>query len=142
MAIVNRDKDSSEQKSTHHISSGLVATGVTLPVMQVPYQAEIKDVKLAAQGLSGSPFYSLEVLRWGAGITAILGLANTLTAAAIGNSQAPQGFSLQASGNTLIQVEQGDLIVLRSGAANTAADLVQVTVVLQALQDIKTHFGS
>jgi hypothetical protein len=59
MGVVNRALDSSEQKSTHTVTLGVIGTGITVPLMQVPYPAEIKNVKVAAQGLSGSPVWAL-----------------------------------------------------------------------------------
>jgi hypothetical protein len=78
----------------------------------------------------------------GAGITGIVGLAATMTVAAIGNSQAPQSFSLVSAGSTLLKVAAGDVIAVRTGTANTAIGQGNVTIVLQALQDIKSFFGS
>jgi hypothetical protein len=142
MAILNRDQDSSEQKEMHSVVVPLLATGVTYPVFQAPFQCQVQAVKVAAQGLSGSPTFDLRILRWGAGITGIAGGATTLTVAAIGNSQAPQSFVLAASGSSLLKLEANDTLCIQSGGTDSAVLRTNVTIVVQALQDIKTHFGS
>lgn len=143
MGLTNRDKDSSEQKQTFTASFGAVATGSTLSLAVVPWPAELKAVRAAAHGLSGSPTVDLRILRFvsGAGMTAIAGGMTTLTLQAVGTSGVQSG-ALASAGSSLLQLQAGDVITATHGAANTNVLGVSYALVLQALQDIKSHFGS
>lgn len=152
MPIVNRDLDVSEQKYvlSQTITSAQSGTtlamfgnGVTCVVASVPCASELKAVNIAAFGLSGAPTAELKVHRFiaGAGITVITGLASSMIMQTFGTSGALSA-SLVASGSTLLNLLAGDQICLHAGTANTAADKVIVGVVLKALQDIISHYGS
>ena len=142
MAVTNRTLDASEQRKTIEASYLLTATGVTVLAAQIPYASTLEAVKVAAQGLSGSPTYDLRVWRFivGTGVTTIAGGATTLTGVAMGTSGA-QSMVLAASGNTLLNLLANDVITLTSGGANTAVTALNVAVVIKAVQDIKTSFG-
>lgn len=143
MAITNRDKDSSEQKVEFTANFGAVPTGTTLQLAIVPFPAELKAVRAAANGLSGSPAVAIQVLRFitGAGMTSISGGATTLTLQAVGTSGV-QSAVLATAGSSLLQLQAGDIILASHSGANTNVLGVSYSLVLQALQDIKTHFGS
>lgn len=142
MAVVNRDLDASEQKLVLNAPIGLLGTAATFALALVPYPATLKAVQVAANGLSGSPFWNIEVHRFiaGSGFTAI-SPGGTLTVAAMGTSGV-QGVSLVASGSSLLNLITNDVIAVRTGAANTAVLNGVVSVAVQALQDVKAVYGS
>lgn len=142
MAICNRGLDASEQKRTFSNSFPLTGTGVTLPILMVPFNSELQAARLSAVGLSGAPTFDLRIQRFiaGAGVTILNPGTTTLTATAVGTSGI-QTVLLAASGSSLVQLLAGDLLTLTTGAANTACAALSVAVVIQALQDIKTQFG-
>ena len=142
MAITNRAKDVSEQRDVLQSSFQLTVTGATLFAAVIPYPATLDGVRVAAAGISGTPTYDLRVLRFiaGAGVTTIAGGATTLTGVAVGTSGI-QSMVLASSGSTLLNLLAGDMITLTSGGANSAVTGLNVSVVVKALQDIKTSFG-
>lgn len=142
MAITNRALDASEQRQVFQADFALTGTGATLLIAQVPFNSTLEAVRIAAQGLSGSPTYDLRVWRFitGTGVTSIAGGATTLTGVAMGTSGI-QSMVLAASGNTLLNLLANDVITLTSGAANTAVTGLAVSLVVKAVQDIKTSFG-
>ena len=142
MGITNRSKDVSEQRDSIQTTLGLVATGATILVAQIPYNSTLDAVKVSAQGLSGSPTYDLRVWRFivGTGVTTIAGGATTLTPLVMGTSGL-QSMSLAASGSSFLNLMANDVITLTSGGANTAVTGLSVSVVIKAVQDIKSTFG-
>lgn len=143
MALVNRDKDVSEQREVTHVPSGVLGTGITYPLMVVPYPCELQQFKVVSQGLSGAPIGAVEALRFivGSGLTGLVGLGATLTLSAVGTSGV-QSVSLIAPGSTLIQLQAGDVLVWRSGAANAAISSGTFSFVLKALSDIKNQYNN
>lgn len=144
MAIANRELDVSQQKeAVSSFVSSLAIAGSHAVVAYVPYPAELKYVSVSAVAATNSPVLSLEILRFitGAGATIILGSAVTLAVTAVGTS-GQQGFSLLGSGNTLIQLQAGDMIGLKmaGGASGSVANMA-VSVVWKPSQDIKGAFG-
>lgn len=138
MALVNRDKDSSEQNYVVQNALGALATGVSAWAGVVPSAGNIIEWKLSGKGLSATPVYQLAIARWtSAGITNYaLGSAITL-AAAFGTS----GGLLGATFNTgSYGVQAGDLLVVNTSGANTAVTDLVVGVVIKATQDIKKSF--
>ena len=142
MAIVNRDLDVSEQKLVLNTAMGLAATGLTLGVAVIPYQATLRNIQVAANGLSGAPTWTFFVYRFitGTGYTAIAA-AGALTVANFGLSGI-QGVSLVASGSSLLQLLANDVVGVSTTGANTAAGSATVSVAIQALQDVKAVYGS
>lgn len=143
MAIINRDLDASQQKDVLQFAApGGVATGVTLQCVAVPYPATLQAIQVSAVGISGSPTYGFGIGRFiaGAGYTFIVGGATTITARAVGTS-GPVAASLAASGSTLLSLQSGDVLCLLSAGANSAVAQLNVSFVVQALQDYKTMFG-
>lgn len=146
MAIQNRDNALSQQRDVFTIKVGVapVVTGESYGVFVVPYPCAVQAAFFAAYGLSGSPQYMLRAHRWlGTGATSIdLGISNITIAAAPGISGGAQGWSgLRSLGSSLLQLQTGDVIVVGTAAANTAADDLSVSVVVQKSQDIVQHFG-
>ena len=152
MALINRDKDQSEQRecftanlniSPAGISfaiDGLI-TGVTLPMCNIPYPASIVAIDQTSWGLSGAPIHNVSVYRFiaGAGFTQFL-VGGSLTVAAFGTSGI-QSYTLLAGTSSTLPLLAGDQIVLNTLVSSTAVQQAQVTVVVKALQDLKSHFG-
>lgn len=139
MAIVNRDLDPSQQPRVLHTIVGALATGITTLIALVPNSSQLVAAGLKAFGLSGSPVYSLNVLRATADGPTLIGLGATVTAVG-GLSAAVQGFSITLGAT--VPLQRGDLIILQSGAANTAVTGLALTTVFKPLQDVQTYFGA
>lgn len=143
MAVTNRAKDVSEQKWTFQAAYG--AIGVTpvvreFPVGSVPFPGTIKGIFAAAKGVSGTPVLDMYVQRFTtAGIT-LSGGATTLALQNVGTSGI-QSFVLAASGNTLLGVQAGDVVTVKFSGTDSAVTALSVSIVVQAIQDIKTSFG-
>lgn len=143
MALVNRDKDVSEQQLEYQIAIQNITTGLTLIVGNVPYPCSVQDIRFEALGTSGSPTANFEVHRFivGTGATQITGLMQAaITLQALGTS-GPQRASLAVAGSTLLLLQANDVLVWKSGGANSAALSASATIVVKALQDIKSYFG-
>lgn len=143
MAIVNRDRDASEQKDViHFVSNAAVATGATLNAAILPYPCSLQSVKVAAFGVSNAMQLAFNVQRFtSGGLTLIaLGISN-LVLVNMGTSGA-QGFSgLAAVGSTLLSLQAGDVLHLVSSVANGNATHLVVNMVVKKLQDIVSHNG-
>ena len=141
MAIVNRDLDASEQKYEVHQTLGLVGTGKTLTLFVAPDACSIEGIRTTAVGLSGSPTLQFAITRFvvGAGASSEIRGFTLLTPLAVGTSGVNSAV-LASSGATVLTMAAGDYLAVATGAANTAATY-SVTVVVKALQDIKSHFG-
>ena len=141
MAITNRTLDVSEEQVQIQAAYQTVATGVTMLAAMIPYPAILKQVKVAAQGISGSPTYNLRVWRFivGTGVTTIAGGATTLAGVALGTSGI-QSMALAAEGSTLLTLLAGDVITLTSAGSNAAVSGIDVACVIQATQDIKSWY--
>jgi|GEM_PF-7020010 len=143
MAIVNRDKDPSEQKDViNWVSQAQVNTGATLNFALIPYPCALQSVKSAAYGLSGAMQLAFKVLRFtSGGQTAIgLGISNMILNA-FGTSGSLGYSGLVAQGSTLLNLLAGDLIHAESSVANTAALSVNLEFVVKKLQDVVSHNG-
>lgn len=135
MGIINRDLGASQKKVCDElILPAGIATGVTNVLQLMPYDSILKGVNMSVFGLSGAPVYSLSILRFAGGQTAI-GLGLTLAPSAFGTS-GPVGFSVVAPGFSLMA---GDLLLLTSGVANTAVASATVSVIYQGTADIKVY---
>lgn len=150
MALVNRDKDQSEQREVYQtilkttasgISAGIanpgVATGTTSVLCQIPYPSTLTAVEESVWGLSGTPTHSLWIYRFAGGFTSIQ-IGASLNPTAFGTSGA-LAHSLYAAATFPLQT--GDLLALYALGTNAAVAEADVTVVIRALQDIKTDFG-
>lgn len=157
MPLVNRDKDASEQREVYTTtvmytlsgaSAGIVNPGVstanTFPLFTVPYPATIVTAGEAAYGLSGTPVHSLWIYRFAGGFTSIV-CGQTMNVTAYGTSGGmfggTLGYSLVAGVAATFPLQSGDQVVLYTQGANTATASSTVTVVVKALQDIKSHFS-
>lgn len=139
MAIVNRDLDPSQQTAALNCPLTNTITGQTYNLCLVPYPSVLTAAQQVVCGASGSPNHSLWIQRFipGTGLTTI-SIGNSLVASVFGTSGS-QGFSIP-SGLTYPLIAN-DVIMLSTAAANTGAVSVTVTLVVKALQDIKTSFG-
>jgi len=142
MAICNRDLGFSEQEKLLGDAYGALATGVTVPVATVPWPCTIQSAKVAAFGISGTPTVALTIQRFivGSGVTSYLGGFTTLTMQAAGTSGV-QSVVTAAAGSTALLLQTGDVIMATTGGANSAVTGLQVSVVVQATQDIRSWFG-
>ena len=146
MAIANRELDISEQKETFCSGSKLLTVGssgsalpITHPVYLVPRPMTLVAAQFAAIGLSASPIATLLVHRnSAAGATVITGGMTALTLQDHGTS-GPQAGVLAAVGSSFLKLAQGDLVTVSIGGDDVACFL-DVALVLQSLQDIKSHF--
>lgn len=142
MAITNRDLDASEQLYTvDYINNALVATGATLYVGLVKSPGQLLAHQVSANGLSGTPAYNVEIHRWNsAGLTVIAPGSAVTVPIAFGVSGGALGVSYAAN-SSLAALQSGDLLVLKSSGANTAALQVVASFVIKAVQDYKKTFG-
>ncbi len=137
MAIVNRDLAGSEQCHVIDKTIAALATGVTTLISMVPFPAVVVAGSLKAFGLSGSPVYSVNLLRSSAAGLTLVGLGATITA--IDGATFPQGISFTLGAT--VPIQQGDVLMINSGVANTAVTGMQLTLVIKALQDVRSYFN-
>lgn len=152
MAIVNRDLDSSQQQNVlsrtidRSLSAGAsanivtpgVQTGITYVVANVPYPSQLSAGAVGSYGVSGSLVLSLWLYRFAGGFTSIV-LGQTLAVTAYGTS-GMQGLSIIGGSSYLLQ--QGDQLAVYAQGSGAAADQATVSVVIKALQDIRSSFGA
>jgi hypothetical protein len=144
MAIQNRDNGLSQQREVLPGRVSAAVTGESYTLITVPFACAVQAAFFSVSGLSGSPQYMLRALRFtSAGATSIdLGISNITIAGAVGLSGGAQGWSgLRTLGSSLLLLQAGDAIVLGTAGANTGADDVAVSLVVQKTQDIVQHFG-
>lgn len=141
MAIVNRDKDATEQKDVYTKRLTSIVTGASVMVDMVASAGILQGVFVGALGLSGSPVWQLNILRFAGGLTSIAVGTSALTLQSFGTSGV-QGFSgIAPQGSTLAIVQAGDVIQIVSSGANTAALEAVVVAVVKKTQDIVTQLG-
>lgn len=147
MAIVNRDLDVSQQiQEFGAVLNTTVGASAALNffVAQMPFPATLKGVAVAANSISGAPQVSVSIQRWTAGgATVIPYVGSTLAVLAHGASAAYQMVTLATAGSTLLDLQAGDVVVLKQefSGGNVAIGNAVVTVAVKALQDIKQHFN-
>lgn len=139
MGINNRSFDPSEQREV--ITSPLGAVGgaaaETHMVYTSPRPQLVEQIKVVAQGVTGSYHNSFQLQRFtSAGVTVIGALAATLTVVAYGTSGI-QTVTFAAS----FVLQANDNIQVQGGASNVGCTDLVVTTVVKNLQDIKTNFG-
>lgn len=151
MPIVNRDLDSSQQREVYQalingsasgISAGIqnpgVATALTFPLCTISRPGSLVAAQVAAWGISGTPSHSLWVYRFAGGFTSIQ-VGASIAPTAFGTSGS-LGYSILPAA-TSFPLLAGDQLVLATVTANSAFAQVTMTMVVRALQDIKTDFG-
>lgn len=142
MAITNRDLDASEQRLVIHRDFGAVPVTTNRNIFSAPFPVAVEQLLVAANGLSGAPTWTFKIDRFivGAGFTTLTGtsfIGAALTVQTIGTSGA-----IAASILSTLQMQAGDVLKVTSSGSNTAVADASVHVVLKALQDIKTYFGT
>lgn len=138
MGIINRDMDASQQKFALQMNIQNSVTGEVGLLGVLPFPVTVSAARASVIGLSGAPTATLGIQRFiaGSGNTTI-NIASALTLTAQGTSGV-QSFSLSSSS---IQLQAGDVLQITHGAANAAAKQVCVSVVCQAVQDIRSFYG-
>ena len=143
MAIVNRDKDVSEQRYVFTYNSQ-VTVGVSgvIQLGVAPCAAQLLQVASAGIGLSGSPILGLQIQRFvvGSGNTVIPINGSSLLTVTAYSTSGLQTHVLPTAGSTLTQLQKGDLIQIVTSTASTAAQYV-MEAVIQILQDVKSDYG-
>lgn len=142
MAVTNRDLDASEQRLVVHRDFGAVPVTTNRNIFTAQFPVAVEQLLVAANGLSGAPTWTFKIDRFivGAGLTTITGtsfIGQALTVQTIGTSGL-QSVSLLSG----LQMNTGDVLKVTSSGANTAVADASVHVVVKALQDIKTYFGT
>ena len=134
MAIVNRDKDSSEQKDAHFARIAPLPVSQTVAIFQAPHAGSVAAAQFAALTISGTPTTQLSIRRFVAGEGQTLipsGPAQALTAE---GTSGPEAYAFSAT----IQLEAGDHLCVVSAGANSSWAAVDCSFVFQSLQDIKS----
>jgi hypothetical protein len=143
MAIVNRDKQASEQKEVLHSVAGATATGTTRQIAVMPYPATLEGIRVQALGVSNAMQLAMEVYRFvaGAGATTIpVGISNLVLVNA--GTSGIQGFSgLAAAGSTLLQLQAGDVLQYTTSVSNGNATSIALNAVIKKTQDIVSYNG-
>lgn len=158
MAIVGRDLDVSERKVAFQWAStpkdALVSGGVgnsllssaigqsqLINMFMVPFPCTIQSGVVAAfggpsLGVSGAVTLNLNVNRFAAGLTTYLFASFAVTAYGTSGAQAMSG--MLAAGNTLLNLQQGDLIQMVTSGAGAMTDVI-VELVVKKTQDIVAY---
>jgi hypothetical protein len=139
--IANRDKDQSERKLVLEETIRPTVTGATYPIGVVPFPAQVLAGYEAAYGLSGAPVGQIKVHRFipGTGVTIINGIFSSMAVTAFGTSGLMTHTIVGATANLLMP---DDVLFYETAVANTAVASTSVSVVIQAIEDIKTMFGA
>lgn len=148
MAIVNRDKDVSEQKECiYYASAGpagasTLVTGVTRNIAVVPFPCTLQSVGWIALGVSAAmqvafnktTFVSGGATTYAVGISNLV-LQNFGTSGQIGYS------GLAVPGSTLLNFQAGDQVQIVTSVANSAASDLLLAMVFKKIQDIVSYNG-
>lgn len=140
MAIVNRDKDSTEQKEVGQVQLGAVATATTRFLHVAAYPFTLESVRASAAGVSNAMQVAFEKIT-GAGSSGVpIGISNLVLQNR--STSGIVGFSgLAAPGSTLLAFAAGDVLqVVTSVASGNATDLL-LQLVIKKTQDIVSYNG-
>lgn len=140
MAIVNRDKDTSEQKEVLQISVGAIATGSTKFLAVAPYPFTLETVRYAAAGVSNAMQVAFEKITGAGSSGTPIGISNVVLQNR--SVSGAVGFSgLAAAGSTLLSFNMGDALQIVTSVSNgNATDLV-LEAVIRKTQDIVSYNG-
>lgn len=144
MALVNRDKDTTEQRfSLNWADQDVIGISLLIPLGQVPCAAQFVKTVSYASGLSGSPILGLQLQRFipGTGFTTFALNGSSLTTVAAYSTSGYQTLAVPPQGSTLGNLVAGDQLFVVTSGANTAATY-NISAVLQVLQDVKSDYGS
>ena len=152
MAIVNRDKDPSEQLEVlsytlfaPSAAAGSFSLGATYQLGNLPFPCEIKKIEATANSLSGAPSIEVEIYKFvaGAGVTINSSVMAAMVVPAFGTSGIAISASLGVAGSTQVQAAAQDQLVAVITGANTAViGNLTVNVVVKRLQDIVSFYGA
>jgi hypothetical protein len=137
MAIVNRDKDTSEQREVIVYNRSVVAPG-SFPIWTAPFNFEVIRVSASGRAISQAPTVRVDIKKFGG--TDSISMMVALAYPAYGTSGAFTSASLAAAGSSHIQGAAGDQ--LWAVCANNGTDDLVLEVIVKKLQDIVTHFGA
>lgn len=147
MAVINRALDNSQQEWEYSAQFGALGTGasnaaVSLPIAMIPYPSTLVAARAAITGSSGSPTISLSIKRFivGSGTTAYLGGFTTLALQNVGTSGL-QSVTIAVAGSTALGLLTGDVIYGSFAGQDSAATSLAVSIVIDATQSVRTHFG-
>lgn len=147
MAVVNRALDNSQQETEFYESFGAFSTGasnlaVSVPIAMIPYPSTLVAARVAATGISGSPTLDLSITRFivGSGSTSYLGGFTSIALQAVGTSGI-QSVTIAAAGSTALNLLAGDVVYGSVAGQDSAVTGLAVSIVIDATQSIKTHFG-
>lgn len=158
MAIVGRDLDTSERKvalqwiSTakdalvnNSVGNSLVSTAIgqsqIINLFMVPFPCTIQQYAFAAfggnsTGISGAVTINLNVQRFAAGVTTYQ--FASFAAVALSSSGVMGGSGILASGNTLLNLQYGDLVQMVTSGTGAMNDCV-LELVVKKTQDIVAY---
>ena len=141
MAILNRDKDPSEQKENVNVALGSMATGVTRHAFVIPYPCNIELIRASAQGVSNAMQLAFELIR-GAGSSGFpMGISNMVL-----QNRSTYGVvsysGLAAPGSTLLAAAQGDVLQVISSVSNGNATDLSLSIILKKTQDYVSYWGN
>lgn len=148
MAIVNRDKDVSEQKECIFYSSASGAgasplvTGITKIIAMVPYPCTLQSIGVGAFGVSSAMQVAFSKQYYaGGGMTVVgIGISN-LVLQNMGVSGQIGYSGLAVPGSTLLNFNMGDQLILTTSVANSACSDLLLNIVLKKVQDIVSYNG-
>jgi hypothetical protein len=145
MGVHNRTFGNSEQKKALEFSSNVaLSNGETGVLNYVPYPCILNAVNLAAFSNEGGVSLSLSVLRFcpTQGMTTITLVSGFVPVSYGVSGFASSGLSLPASGSTLLNLMQGDILGYQVGGGATAGIFgLAGCFVVQPTQDIKVFLG-
>lgn len=140
MGVNNRSLDGSLQREVVTATLGAVggAAAETHMLLTAPRPQLVEQIKVAAQGVTGSFHTSFQVQRFtSAGVTVIGGLAATLTVVAYGTSGI-QSVTFAAS----LALQANDNLQFSGGASNVGCTDLVISTVVKNTQDILTNYGT
>lgn len=140
MAIVNRDKDSTEQKEVGQCNLGAVATGATRFVHIAAYPFTLESVRVAAAGVSNAMQVAFEKIT-GSGSSGVpIGISNLILQNR--STSGIVGFSgLAAPGSTLLAFSTGDALQVITSVSNGNATELLLEYAIKKTQDIVSYNG-
>lgn len=133
MGIVNRTNDASEQQWVAGQNLTVTVTGKSDAVVHMPQAGTIIRGYVAGVGLSGTPTAQMAIRRFvvGAGQT-LIPIGGALTVIACSTS-GPLAYTFSTTALT-----SGDTICVTHGGTNAGLEQLNVAIVIQSTQDIKT----
>jgi hypothetical protein len=143
MAILNRDKDSTEQRDNYSLNgNGVIGVSALIPIFNAPCAQQMLALQVAAFGVSGTPILTPAIQRFivGSGLTTIVGGFTALSVSAAFGTSGPVTLTPLVSGSTLVQLQKNDVFLCVTSGANSAGNYV-MNAVAQTLQDVKSTYG-